>query len=118
MYFRKGATRAHCQVLAITYGMICRINTRCECQGDQPTTLGATIAYQRWTFDRCNFRYKIAHLFCRSEEVSEGAEIYGIMCDFARYVQSIFDRATERRSQIQKRQWPRCAIATTNRNRA
>jgi hypothetical protein len=39
------------------------------------------------------FSYKIARLFCRSE-VPEGAEIYGIMCDCARYVQSIFDRGT------------------------
>jgi hypothetical protein len=41
-----------------------------------------------------HFPYKIAHLFCCSE-VPEGAEIYGIMCDCARYVQSIFDRGTE-----------------------
>jgi hypothetical protein len=39
------------------------------------------------------FPYKIARLFCR-REAPECAEIYGIMCDCARYVQSIFDRGT------------------------
>ena len=55
--------------------------------------LGATIAYQRWTFDRCNIRTRLRTCFRCGKEVSEGAEIYGIMCDFARYVQSIIDVA-------------------------
>lgn len=41
LYYRKGTTRAHCQVfyaLAITYEMIYRVNPRCECHHNQHTT--------------------------------------------------------------------------------